>query len=69
MVILANTRDVCGDSYDPDVSESGSSSSPEIDTDSSAAMLGWWLVPNDVPQDAQSTSVFHAGARLGDNRA
>eukprot|EP00974_Lingulodinium_polyedra_P070699 6843625-Lingulodinium_polyedra.AAC.1 len=32
-------------------------------------MLIWWFVPNDTPQDAQPTSVFHAGARLGDNRA
>eukprot|EP00974_Lingulodinium_polyedra_P050617 4868823-Lingulodinium_polyedra.AAC.1 len=64
VVILANARDVCGESYDPDVWESGSSSSPEGDTDSSAAVLVWWPVPNGAPQDAQSTSVYHAGARL-----
>eukprot|EP00974_Lingulodinium_polyedra_P056533 5436667-Lingulodinium_polyedra.AAC.1 len=69
MVILANTRGVCGASYDPDVWESGSSSSPEVESDSSAGMLVWWLVPNDTPQDAQSMIVFHAGARLGGNRA
>eukprot|EP00974_Lingulodinium_polyedra_P045186 4333523-Lingulodinium_polyedra.AAC.1 len=62
MVILANVRDVCGESYDEDVWESGSSNSPAVDTDSSAAMLEWWPVPNDAPQDAQSMSVFHAGA-------
>eukprot|EP00974_Lingulodinium_polyedra_P012631 1222754-Lingulodinium_polyedra.AAC.1 len=61
MVIVDSTRDICGERYDPDVWEPGSSSSPEVDTDSSAAMLVWWLVPNDAPQDAQSTSVFHAG--------
>eukprot|EP00974_Lingulodinium_polyedra_P028112 2715247-Lingulodinium_polyedra.AAC.1 len=32
-------------------------------------MLVWWPVPSIVPQDAQSMRIYHAGARLDDNRA
>eukprot|EP00974_Lingulodinium_polyedra_P031425 3024328-Lingulodinium_polyedra.AAC.1 len=32
-------------------------------------MLVWWLVPDNVPQDAQSMSIYRAGTRLGGNRA
>eukprot|EP00974_Lingulodinium_polyedra_P126447 11198284-Lingulodinium_polyedra.AAC.1 len=32
-------------------------------------MLVWWPVPNNIPQVAQSTSIYRAGTRFGDNRA
>eukprot|EP00974_Lingulodinium_polyedra_P105467 10211599-Lingulodinium_polyedra.AAC.1 len=32
-------------------------------------MLVWWPVPNDLPQAAQSMSIYHAGTLFGDNRA
>eukprot|EP00974_Lingulodinium_polyedra_P039111 3748517-Lingulodinium_polyedra.AAC.1 len=32
-------------------------------------MLVWWLVPDNIPHDVQSMSIYHAGTRLGDNRA
>eukprot|EP00974_Lingulodinium_polyedra_P088873 8614978-Lingulodinium_polyedra.AAC.1 len=69
MVILANTRDVSGDSYDRDVWEPNSGSSPDVGSDSSASMLVWWLVPNNVPNDAQSMNSHHLGTRLGNHRA
>eukprot|EP00974_Lingulodinium_polyedra_P057422 5525877-Lingulodinium_polyedra.AAC.1 len=69
MVILANTRDVSGGSYDRDIWESNSGSSPDIGSDSSASVLVWWPVPNNIPQDVQSMSIYRAGTRLGDNRA
>eukprot|EP00974_Lingulodinium_polyedra_P053525 5143426-Lingulodinium_polyedra.AAC.1 len=49
--------------------ESNSGSSPDAGSDSSASMLVWWPVPTNIPQDAQSMIVYHAGTRLGDNRA
>eukprot|EP00974_Lingulodinium_polyedra_P020990 2028063-Lingulodinium_polyedra.AAC.1 len=49
--------------------ESNSGSSPDVGSDSSASMLVWWIVPNNIPQDARSMSIYHAGTRRGDNRA
>eukprot|EP00974_Lingulodinium_polyedra_P016285 1577918-Lingulodinium_polyedra.AAC.1 len=60
MVILANARYVSGESYDRDIWESNSGSSPDVGSDSSASMLVWWPVPNNTPQDAQSMSIYHA---------
>eukprot|EP00974_Lingulodinium_polyedra_P097729 9473502-Lingulodinium_polyedra.AAC.1 len=69
MVILVHTRDVSGDTYDRDIYESNSGSSPDVGSDSSASILVWWLVPNNIPNDAQSMSIYHLGTRLGNNRA
>eukprot|EP00974_Lingulodinium_polyedra_P126391 11198108-Lingulodinium_polyedra.AAC.1 len=69
VVILAHVRDVSGDTYYRDIWESSSGSSPDVGGDSSASMLVWWPVPNNIPRDAQSMSVYHAGTRFGDNHA
>eukprot|EP00974_Lingulodinium_polyedra_P119507 11171427-Lingulodinium_polyedra.AAC.1 len=69
VVILAKTRDVSGDYYDRDVRGSNSGSSPDVGSDRSASMLVRWPVPSNAPQDAQSMIIYHAGTRVGDNRA
>eukprot|EP00974_Lingulodinium_polyedra_P011246 1085671-Lingulodinium_polyedra.AAC.1 len=59
IVILAHARYVSGDSYDRDAWESNSGSSPYVGSDSSASVLVWWPVPNNIPNDAQSMSIYH----------